>query len=229
MSDIDRRQFLAGATAVAGSMLAVEAARPRLSFAAPAPAHEDLTELTLAQTATAIRRRKVSSEEVVQAHLERIAKFESTYLAFNTILAEQALARARWLDRRHRPVGALHGVPIVVKDNYWTAGVETTANSYIFEGFVPEEDATCVARLLREGAVILGKTQMGPLATTRATTPDGEVTTVNAWTPNTPPTIRAAPPRARRPRRRGGSRARASARRRAARSRARPTSRASPA
>ena len=167
-------------------MLAVEAARPRLSFAAPAPAHDDLTELTLAQTATAIRRRKVSSEEVVQAHLERIAKFEGTYLAFNTILAEQALARARWLDRKHRPVGALHGVPIVVKDNYWTAGVETTANSYIFEGFVPDEDATCVARLLREGAVILGKTQMGPLATTRATTPDGEVTTVNAWTPNTP-------------------------------------------
>jgi Asp-tRNA(Asn)/Glu-tRNA(Gln) amidotransferase A subunit family amidase len=186
MSDIDRRQFLAGATAVAGSMLAVEAARPRLSFAAPAPDHEDLTELTLAQTATAIRRRKLSSEEVVQAHLERIAKFEGTYLAFNTILAEQALARARWLDRSRRPVGALHGVPIVVKDNYWTAGVETTANSYIFEGFVPEEDATCVARLLREGAVILGKTQMGPLATTRATTPDGEVTTVNAWTPNNP-------------------------------------------
>jgi Asp-tRNA(Asn)/Glu-tRNA(Gln) amidotransferase A subunit family amidase len=107
-------------------------------------------------------------------------------MAFNTVLAEQALARAWMLDRAHRPVGALHGVPIVVKDNYWTKGVETTANSYIFEGFVPEEDASCVARLLREGAVVLGKTQMGPLATTRATTPDGVVTTVNAWTPNTP-------------------------------------------
>ncbi len=184
--DLDRRQFLIGASAVAGSLVALEAARPRLSFAAPAPSFDDLTELTLAQTATAIRRRKVSSEEVVRAHLERIEAFEETYMAFNTVLAAQALWRARMLDRVHRPDGALHGVPIVIKDNYWTKGVETTANSYIFTGFVPAEDATCVARLVREGAVILGKTQMGPLATTRATTPDGEVTTVNAWTPNTP-------------------------------------------
>ena len=185
-AQIDRRQFIVGASTVAGSMLLVEAARPQLAFAAPAPSFDDLTELTLAETATAIRRRKVSSEEVVQAHLKRIVAFESTYMAFNTILAEQALARARELDRKRWPVGALHGVPIVVKDNYWTKGIETTANSYIFEGFVPDEDATCVARLLREGAVLLGKTQMGPLATTRATTPDGLVTTVNAWTPNTP-------------------------------------------
>jgi Asp-tRNA(Asn)/Glu-tRNA(Gln) amidotransferase A subunit family amidase len=180
---IDRRSFLAGATAVAAG--GAIAARPRTAFAAPVPQLEDLTELTLAQAATAIRRRRISSEEIVRAHLDRIEALDGTYMAFNTVLAEQALARARMLDRR-QPVGVLHGVPVVVKDNYWTKGVETTANSHIFQGFVPEEDATCVARLLREGAVILGKTQMGPLATTRATTPDGLVTTVNAWTPNTP-------------------------------------------
>jgi Asp-tRNA(Asn)/Glu-tRNA(Gln) amidotransferase A subunit family amidase len=181
---IDRRAFLAGASALAAGA-AVAEARPR-TFAAPLPEDiDDLTELTLAETATAIRRGRITSEETVRAHLERIERFESTYMAFNTVLAEQALERARRLDRR-RPSGPLHGVPIVVKDNYWTKGVETTANSYIFEGFVPEEDATCVARLLAAGAVILGKTQMGPLATTRATTPDGVVTTVNAWTPNTP-------------------------------------------
>ena len=186
MSDVllDRRAFLAGATAVAAG--GAVAARPRTAFAAPAPQLDDLTELTLAQAATAIRERTISSEEIVRAHLDRIAAFDGIYMAFNTVLAEQALARARMLDRRRSPVGVLHGVPIVVKDNYWTKGVETTANSFIFQGFVPEEDATCVARLLREGAVILGKTQMGPLATTRATTPDGVVTTVNAWTPNTP-------------------------------------------
>jgi Asp-tRNA(Asn)/Glu-tRNA(Gln) amidotransferase A subunit family amidase len=186
MSDvqIDRRSFLAAATAVAAG--GAVAARPRTAFAAPVPQLDDLTELTLAQASTAIRRRRITSEEIVQAHLDRIAAFDGIYMAFNTVVAEQALARARLLDRRRNPVGVLHGVPIVVKDNYWTKGVETTANSYIFEGFVPDEDATCVARLLREGAVILGKTQMGPLATTRATTPDGLVTTVNAWTPNTP-------------------------------------------
>jgi Asp-tRNA(Asn)/Glu-tRNA(Gln) amidotransferase A subunit family amidase len=188
---IDRRAFLermaaAGAvTAGAGAVAETATAGTRRSFVADVPELDDLTELTLAQAASAIRRRKVSSEEVVRAHLERIEKFDATYMAFNAVLAEQAIARARALDRR-RPTGLLHGVPIAVKDNFWTAGVETTANSHIFAGFVPDEDATCVARLLDEGAVMLGKTQMGPLATTRATTPEGLVTTVNAWTPHTP-------------------------------------------
>jgi Asp-tRNA(Asn)/Glu-tRNA(Gln) amidotransferase A subunit family amidase len=189
-TQLDRRAFLvrmAAASAVAGGAVTVAGAHhARTAVAAPLPdALDDLTELTLAQTAEAIRQRRISSEETVRAHLERIERFDDTYMAFNALLAEQALARARELDRR-RPAGVLHGVPVVVKDNYWTKGVETTANSHIFAGFVPDEDATCVARLLDAGAVMLGKTQMGPLATTRATTPDGVVTTVNAWTPNTP-------------------------------------------
>jgi amidase len=189
-TQLDRRAFLArmaaAGTVAAGASAVTEsaAARPRF-VAARVPDVDDLTELTLAEAASAIRRRRVSSEELVRAYLDRIERFDGTYMAFNTVLADQAIARARSLDRR-KPSGVLHGVPIAVKDNYWTAGVETTANSYIFEGFVPEEDATCVARLLDEGAVLIGKTQMGPLATTRATTPDGMVTTVNAWTPNTP-------------------------------------------
>ncbi|GAB3984324.1 Asp-tRNA(Asn)/Glu-tRNA(Gln) amidotransferase subunit GatA [Plantactinospora veratri] len=64
----------------------------------------------------------------------------------------------------------------------------TTANSYLFRDFVPPFDATAVARLKASGAIVLGKTQMGPLATTRATTPAGVVTTVNAWTPTNPGT-----------------------------------------
>ncbi|MDI5942691.1 amidase, partial [Micromonospora sp. DH15] len=79
--------------------------------------------------------------------------------------------------------GALHGIPLAIKDNYYTAGVPTTANSYLFADFRPPYDATAVSRLLAGGAIVLGKTQMGPLATTRATTPSGVVTTVNAWTP----------------------------------------------
>ncbi|MHA5050565.1 amidase [Streptomyces sp. SD15] len=56
----------------------------------------------------------------------------------------------------------------------------------MFEDFVPDDDATAVARLKAAGGIVLGKGQMGPLATTRATTPDGTVTTVNAWTPENP-------------------------------------------
>ena len=72
-------------------------------------------------------------------------------------------------------------MPLAIKDNYCTAGVATTANSLIFRDYVPDFDATTVAKLLAAGAVMLGKTQMGPLATTRATTPDGTRTTMNAW------------------------------------------------
>ena len=72
---------------------------------------------------------------------------------------------------------------MAIKDNFYTRGVATTANSHIFRDFVPEWTATAVARLREEGGVMLGKTQMGPLATTRALTPDGDITTLNAWAP----------------------------------------------
>lgn len=82
----------------------------------------------------------------------------------------------------------LRGIPLCIKDNYFTKGVPTRCNSYIFEDFVPDEDATAVARLKAAGGIVLGKGQMGPLATTRATQPNGTVTTVNAWTPEDPST-----------------------------------------
>jgi Asp-tRNA(Asn)/Glu-tRNA(Gln) amidotransferase A subunit family amidase len=79
--------------------------------------------------------------------------------------------------------GSLHGIPLAIKDNYYTAGVVTTANSHIFADFVPEHDAEAWRRLRDRGALLAGKTQMGPLATSRATTPDGRATTRNAWAP----------------------------------------------
>lgn len=189
---IDRRAFLArlAAASAGASALPAIAATPAAGRRTPArvaqvPDVEDPTELTVAEAATLIRRRELSSVELVSAHLERIERFDATYRAFNLVLADAALERARRLDRR-RPRTALHGIPLAVKDNYYTRGVRTTANSLIYADFVPDFDATCVARLERAGAIVLGKTQMGPLATTRATTPTGEVTTVNAWTPDNP-------------------------------------------
>ncbi|MFJ6194779.1 amidase [Micromonospora sp. NPDC092111] len=206
---VDRRAFLARtATLAAASAVGAAVGLPAVASAAdvgrtsppagrynpalnvpsayvtPRPeAVADPTELTVAEAAWLIRAGKLTPEKLVEAYLARIATYDLTYQAFNLVLADTAVKAARALAKKpHR--GALHGIPLAIKDNYYTAGVPTTANSYLFADFRPPFDATAVARLVDGGgAIVLGKTQMGPLATTRATTPSGVVTTVNAWTP----------------------------------------------
>lgn len=197
----DRRAFLAR-TATVGAVAGIAVALPGPALAGgsnkdrsfdspnayvkPRPqAMADPTELTLAEAAWMIRNRKISSLELVEAYLARIDAFETTYLAFNTVLADAAREAAKTIARRPQR-GPLHGIPLAIKDNYYTEGVRTTANSFLFKDFVPPFDATAVAGLKAGGAIVLGKTQMGPLATTRATTPAGVITTVNAWAPSRP-------------------------------------------
>lgn len=154
------------------------------------PQPTDLTELTLAEAARLIRDGDASAVELVEAYLRRLGRWEPRYQAFNTVLSETALEAAREVGRPRgagaeaAALGPLAGVPLAIKDNFFTAGVRTTANSFIFEDFVPDFDATSWARLRDAGAILLGKTQMGPLATTAATTPTGTRTTVNAWAPH---------------------------------------------
>ncbi|SDZ04431.1 aspartyl-tRNA(Asn)/glutamyl-tRNA(Gln) amidotransferase subunit A [Micromonospora pattaloongensis] len=204
---VDRRAFLARtaalATASAIGAVALPSAAQAQSELAPsgatlrwnpdldrpsaytrprAEAIADPTELTLAEAAWLIRAGKLTPEKLVEAYLARISTYDATYQAFNLVLAEAAIKAARAAARQpHR--GALHGIPLAIKDNYYTGGTRTTANSYLFKDFVAPYDATAVAKLKAQGAIVLGKTQMGPLATTRATTPAGVITTVNAWTP----------------------------------------------
>ena len=161
---------------------------------APRPQPTDVTELTLAEAARLIQDGDASAVELVEAYLRRLGRWEPRYQAFNTIVSEAALEAARNVDRARAAearagaepgaLGPLAGVPLAIKDNFFTAGVRTTANSFIFEDFVPDFDATSWARLRDAGAILLGKTQMGPLATTAATTPTGTRTTVNAWAPH---------------------------------------------
>lgn len=165
---------------VPGSLLDPDA------FAPPRPeALADITELTIAEAATLIRHHRLDPRLLVEAYLDRIGAFDATYQAWNVVLADEALAAAA-PPFPGSYLGALHGIPLAIKDNYFTAGVTTTANSFVFQDFVPPFDATTVANLKASGAIVLGKTQMGPLATTRATTPNGTVTTVNAWAPTSP-------------------------------------------
>lgn len=161
------------------------------------PQETDPADLTLVDAAALLRAGQLSPVELVEACLARIRSLDSRVLAFNAVLEEAALegarAAARALDAGGTAMtngtgtpGPLTGLPLAMKDNFFTAGVATTANSHIFRDFVPGWDAEAWRRLRAAGAVLVGKTQMGPLATSRATTPDGEATTRNAWAPDDP-------------------------------------------
>jgi len=162
---------------------------PRFSpeaWVEPRPeAASDPSELTIAEAAYQLRRGRLTPESLVEVYLERIDSYDETYQAFSLVRAEDALEGARQENPR-RGRSPLTGIPLGIKDNYYTADVTTEANSFVFTDFAPPFDATIVAQLKAAGGIVLGKTQMGPLATTRATTPDGQVTTVNAWTPTDP-------------------------------------------
>ena len=111
--------------------------------------------------------REVSPVEVVDAHLARINATEPALNSFITLLPEAAQTAARRAEteiQAGKRRGPLHGIPVGLKDLYNTAGVRTTSGSRIFDNFVPQEDCTVAARLLRAGAILLGKLNMHPLA-----------------------------------------------------------------
>lgn len=115
----------------------------------------DLSATTIAR---AITKRELSSREVVDAHLERIARRDVQLAAFVTIDAEGARRAAQICDEAPAPTGPLHGVPVAIKDLTDTAGLTTTYGSALFRNYVPAEDDLVVARLRRAGAIVLGKT-----------------------------------------------------------------------
>ena len=130
----------------------------------PRPA--DLTQLSVVDAAQLIRERKVSSTELTQAYLAR-ADANRDLNAYITLDRAGALAAAQRADAdlaAGRRRGALHGVPLVVKDNTHVAGLPNTAGTPALRGFVPRENAPTVQKLVDAGAVILGKTNMHELA-----------------------------------------------------------------
>jgi amidase len=123
--------------------------------------------LTAEQLADAICQRSVSSQEVVQAHLDQISEHNPSVNAIVTLDAEGALARAREADEalgRGEVWGPVHGVPVTIKDVFETAGMRTTASFKPLAAYVPKQDATVVRRLRAAGAIILGKTNTPELA-----------------------------------------------------------------
>lgn len=126
----------------------------------------DLIKETLGTIAALIRNREVSPVEVVEAHLERIERLNPELNAIVT-LAPDVIERAREAEAlvmRGESVGALHGVPVTIKDTIETAGLRTTSGSKMRVDYVPRTDAPAVARLKAAGAIILGKTNAAEMA-----------------------------------------------------------------
>ena len=135
-----------------------------------------------------IQSKEVSPVEATEAYLNRIDSLDFRYNSYLTVMREQALSDARKAEQdiaAGNHLGPLHGVPVAVKDQFWSKGVRSTGGSRILADFVPDEDATVVANLKKAGTVILGKTNMTEFAITglshRFSTPR------NPWDLNTYP------------------------------------------
>lgn len=115
--------------------------------------------------ARAIRLKKVSSLEVVRAHLDHIHTVNPRLNAVVFATAESAIKEARAADRRNKrknKLGPLHGVPFTAKDIFNTAGLPTTAGLRMMRTHIPDRDATVVARMRGAGAILIGKTNCPP-------------------------------------------------------------------
>jgi len=122
---------------------------------------EQPAQLTASEAARRISNGALTSEELVQACLERIRQVEPTVQAWQFLDDQHALAQARAADDRRRsgePVGALCGIPVGIKDIIDTADMPTENGTVLHKGRMPRSDAAVVAKLRAAGAVIMGKT-----------------------------------------------------------------------
>jgi aspartyl-tRNA(Asn)/glutamyl-tRNA(Gln) amidotransferase subunit A len=144
----------------------------------------ELTRLTAAGVAEAIRTGEVSAVEVAQAHLERIAKVDERVNAYLHLDPDGALAAAEAVDAKRRagaPLGPLAGVPLALKDVLTQKNVPTTCGSRILEGWRPPYDSTVVSRLRAADVVILGKANMDEFAMGSSTENSAYGPTRNPW------------------------------------------------
>ena len=127
----------------------------------------ELAYLSIEQAGRLLRRKEISPLDLVNASLARIERWNPALHAFLTVLADGARRQAELAGReirRGRARGPLHGIPISLKDNFWTRGIRTTAGSKILADFVPESDSDVARMLASAGAILLGKTNMHEFA-----------------------------------------------------------------
>lgn len=123
----------------------------------------ELCDRNAMELARLLEKKEVSSREITESVFKRIEEKEARINAYITLNRENALAQADMADKKFRNrenVSRLNGIPVAVKDNLCTLGLKTTCASGILNNFVPSYNATAIEKLLIDGAVIIGKTNM---------------------------------------------------------------------
>lgn len=146
----------------------------------------DLNWMSAWQIREAIVMRRVSATEVTKHFIDRIEALDRRLHAFFTLSADVALDQAKAIDRRierGEPVGPLAGVPVSIKDQFWTKGIRTTGGSRIYADHVPDQDSLHVARVKAADGVIIGKTATPEFGTFWRTTGRVAPECVNPWDP----------------------------------------------
>lgn len=160
-------------TTCPGLLARVLLASLMMPFVAAAQAQDttalEVHEASVLELSAALAEGHITSAALVDAYLARIAAYDQSGPALNAVLRLNPAARqdADALDRERQeqgPRGPLHGIPVLLKDNYETAGLPTSGGSLALAGWVPSQDAAVVQHLRTAGAIILGQTSMHELA-----------------------------------------------------------------
>ncbi|MBD3227163.1 MAG: Asp-tRNA(Asn)/Glu-tRNA(Gln) amidotransferase subunit GatA [Candidatus Lokiarchaeota archaeon] len=144
-----------------------------------------ITEVSIKELIKEYKSGSINVEEVIHKTFDRIEKIEPKINSFILQLKEQALQQAQKLDKEIKnnkePLGNLFGIPIAIKDNMCVKGYKTTCASKMLEDFIPPYNSTVVQRLLDQGAIVIGKTNMDEFAMGTTTETSYFGATKNPW------------------------------------------------
>ena len=143
----------------------------------------DLYRKGIADISEMLRKHEISAKEIAASVFGRIDKVEDTIKAYVTLTKDAAIGMADNIDREIAAGNkkTLSGIPIAIKDNMCTKGIRTTCSSKILQNFIPPYESTATSRLLEQGYLLIGKTNLDEFAMGSSTENSGFHTTSNPW------------------------------------------------